>query len=800
MDVLFFAVSGLLTTYLPRQCFAMTTTTTTPTVLTGTMPSSSSSSSNQHNHSHRTVAMDERTNDTSLNQNFYNFNSVVFTVSLGLSFLLFTFNLLELFPQSWLMWIDTSTGHSDHGSSVVSTAVLTITDLYRVILWMITIHCMIVIPSGMGTSIMMMLMLRRQHDSNDHHSSSSDISRNNENHHENVNADDRKKRNVPKRAFVGRRHWTVRVFYYALKTTTSVAASTVWYYVLSPFYRMVQYYMIIPVRHKFTWCERYSFLPTTTSSQTGRRATNHSFLVRCCCYDPVLRKCVLYGSLVGTCALALLVRSIYPLVIEPQPEQDGSNSSLLLYSIKCLCAVGIIISTILNGFGSISLPYTCIAGLFVEPIPYEIIRKAEMELEQIKVNLNNKIQDFLTLSDETAGTTIPLGSVRSMSSNHTASPLKSSLTFWINPMRKRSRNFSEITNDAALQHRQKITTLSSEIEFLETLMDDMTNNVEEMRFTQSMSYDARTTLGKARSYMGIFFSVLLLSRLLAAWSNVGSEYLTTANGILSSLWRPQPTAATSTTGTNIDLVTRIVLWLSGHQMATTDSLHTISQCISLFVTAVLSISQIRVFLRTIATLQRRINNFYRKCYCQPLRFGCSNGINRMHHHHHRHGKMKLSSTFTDVTIASYMSRPPNQSPQHYHDSSVVEHRHQSSDATTPTLEYNVWFLSHPISFLLCCYCLACIVLTKMMLPVEFRTNFFNALVVLTNHEPQSHLFVIRTYTTDVLYSITALISGTVLAITLSFMRSNVRRIQLYSSNTCNNNHGINRSPSYNVAV
>jgi The Golgi pH Regulator (GPHR) Family N-terminal len=794
MDILFLAVSGVFTTYIPRQCLDLRT---------ATLPSSSSNSN-------PTMALDDtkknipttsslaysvfgQNNSNSITKNSH---SLLFTISLGLSLLLFTFNLLELFPQSWLLWIVTS------NNAAARAAAISITDLYRIILWMITIHCMIIIPAGMGIAVMMMIFSRNY--SNSDNTNEVRIDKNSKNDNKDDDADDRKKRNFYKRPASDqrkRRHWAVRIFIYTLSTGTNIFISALLSYVLYPLLRTIQYYIVIPVIHKFRWCFhcRYSFLPTTTTLASSQYRTNHLFIIRCW-YDSRLRKCILYGTILGIFVSALFLRSIYPLVFEPSHHQEQGNnidSNVLLHCIKSLCAVGVIISTILNGFGSISLPYTCVAGLFVEPIPHDVIRNAEVELEQIKVNLNNKVLDFTTLSNDTM--TVPLGSVNSSSGSHSASPPKASSSFWITTQKKRGirRNFSDFTSDATLQQRQKATSLSTEIEFLETLIDDMTNNVDEMRYAQSISYDARTTFGRLRSYMGIFFSILLLSRLMAAFTNVGNHYFT-ARGILPSFWRHQPTASI-TPRTNIDLVTQIVLWISGRNVATTESLHTISQCISLSLTAMLSISQMRVFLRTITNMQRRMNNLYRKCYCQPLRFGCNDRTNI----HHRRRKMKLSTSFTDATIASYMSLQSNQSPNSSSDSSIPGNRnHDGSSSISP--DDNIWFLSHPISFFLCCYCLACVVLTKMMLPLEYRTNFSNALLFLTssnNHHTvmTNTIFAIRTYTIDVLYSITALVSGTILAITLSFMRSNVRRIQLYSRNNYSDSGSI-RSPSFHSAL
>jgi hypothetical protein len=185
----------------------------------------------------------------------------------------------------------------------------------------------------------------------------------------------------------------------------------------------------------------------------------------------------------------------------------------------------------------------------------------------------------------------------------------------------------------------------------------------------------------------------------------------------------------------------------------------------------LSISQIRVFLRVMTTLQRRLNHLSNKCSCQPFH-RCTTNSNRRHN-------LILSSSFTDDTISSFLQQV-NHNQNHMNRNGTIIHGNY------------MWFVSYPISFLLCCYCLACIVLIKMMLPTEYRTNFSNALFMIStknlyNHSTTNSLFTIRTYTIDVIYTITALITGTILAISLSIMRSNVRRIH-YCSKFMSSNH------------
>jgi hypothetical protein len=73
-------------------------------------------------------------------------------------------------------------------------------------------------------------------------------------------------------------------------------------------------------------------------------------------------------NLILGCTFGLLavapITSLAPLVIESHP----TTATVLSTAVSWIYALGIIVSAILNGFGSVSMPHNCLAGLYLEPI------------------------------------------------------------------------------------------------------------------------------------------------------------------------------------------------------------------------------------------------------------------------------------------------------------------------------------------------------------------------------------------------------------------------------------------------
>lgn len=92
-----------------------------------------------------------------------------------------------------------------------------------------------------------------------------------------------------------------------------------------------------------------------------------------------------FGSICGVSSVIVIVCSLGPVVVK-----TPSDKSALSVIVSWLCAVGLMISSLMNGFGSVSMPYSCLAGLCLKPVRPEVIAKLEGELKSVLEALGNK--------------------------------------------------------------------------------------------------------------------------------------------------------------------------------------------------------------------------------------------------------------------------------------------------------------------------------------------------------------------------------------------------------------------------
>lgn len=670
MDVLLLAATGGLMACLPRRILSP--------VVPASQPSSPHRSINNNNHN--------------INRPLPGSGLLVFTISLGLSLTLFSLSVVELLPGSCLMWFSTTAETDQQDIDDLSAKTKsderrggwTISDAYRVVLWAMAIVCAVIIPSVIGTQVLLLAKTSAEDAINSREEKPSDH-------------DDKMRKG--KFSSILTRHWFLRWLYRIVCAVVSSVFRAM-HYTLAPLWRWVR-------TSGSGLCEKIQ-LPVLQSDRgalekRGFRVllSSSSSVFQRFWYDPMFRRCVFLGSVGGTSFFCSLLLLVSPSVIEPSRttmihDLIESRHLFLLRVVSWLCSVGILLSTVLNGFGSISLPYSCLAGLFLEQIPRDAIVNAEVALERARTSLSEKINDV----NSGGMINVPLG-------HSQPTPVSSGSSSTLNRFiwKKVSRNFSGMGDEVS--RRKQV--LRTEIEFLETLIDEMSADIEEMRASDTVSSEARSSSGRIRSWIGVFGSVFLLVRLAWAMSSVWSQY---TFGLIA--YR----------ASRVDPVTRIMLWLTGNHIVRDKDFHTLAQFVSLAITACLSFSQMRTFLRICATVQRRFANFYRRCHCKPR---CR------------------------ASMVDYDDIPLDVSP--------------FNKETT-------WYLSYMISLLMCCYCLACVVLTKMMLPDEYRSSFSSALHVSAT---ENDMFTIRTFTIDATFSVTAIFTGVILAMTLGIMRSNARR-------------------------
>lgn len=364
------------------------------------------------------------------------------------------------------------------------------------------------------------------------------------------------------------------------------------------------------------------------------------------------------GGFAGIVVTALSLKVIGPMVV------PAYSTEPLPVGISWLVSVGMMISAMLNGFGSVSLPYSCVAGLWLEPIQNDSISKAMVDLERTRDALKSKEQE----------------------QRESASPMSrsgESRSFWT--------NYGQ-DDDA---HRRQLAT---EVAFLRGLVIELEQDLRDMRASQHLAVLARTPMGRFRSYIGIVFSVVLVIRLCSACSQV----------LVARNLHQQAHA---------DLVTRLVAWLTGQNIVTVAEADVWSNLISLGLTAILSLSQIRTLIQKVLAVQNRLVKFCSCCYLPP------------------NEQITLPSSVSSNTVGG-----------------DKESGLQS-------------ILRHVLASIISCYFLACVVITKLMLPPDCRVSFS---AVVTG-------FMIRNETIQMTYLVSAGVSLVTFCLLLSVQRQHTNR-------------------------
>jgi hypothetical protein len=397
------------------------------------------------------------------------------------------------------------------------------------------------------------------------------------------------------------------------------------------------------------------------------------------------RNAILLGCICGVTSMLVVLCSIGPLVVRVNAE----NSTLSM-AVTWLCAIGLLLSSLLNGFGSVSMPYSCLVGLYLEPIRPEAIAKAEAELQSVNAAVESKRSEAREMA---VSITTRVNRLRANPPKNKAglSRLLPKLSSSFN--QKGATSFAEMGED--LTHKKQI--LQTEIEFLEILCKDMRADLDEMKHSQAMAAVARTKMGRIQSWLGVLFSLILLIRLISA-------------GV--SIWhRDAPLEPRLPKAPRGDFITTALLWLTGHHFVSQEDFTTVSQVVSLSLTAFLGFSQVRTFLRTLAAVNRRLDRFYKKCFCAK---------------------------------------------------SPITPRAEDSLGKSGGMYY------HVIASFTGCYFLSCIVITKMMLPEKYSSGFSSALGGMD-------LFTVNSHVVNMAYAFSAALTAAVLGMLFGIQRQNTLR-------------------------
>lgn len=541
-------------------------------------------------------------------------------LALALSLALFSLSIIEVAPSTWLVFL-----YRDEWAHVLSSrGNLTVMGAYAIVLWIFVMGIVVVLPASVGGQVFQMFAARGKDD-----------------------ADDKK---YSKR---WKSPWWIR---YSWQFTLLVL-SICYRIVLAPLARL-------GLRQAQRVFVKETVLIMTTNShhdgsRHGVKTLNRAKLQA----TSMSSTSVVLGGVCGIITALFILNTLGSLVI----RMHRPETHVLASVVSWLCAVGLLISSSLNGFGSVSLPYTCLSGIFLEPIRPETISMAEMELLCTTNSMESKIADLHSDSFNSSGIGDSSVSRRRAPAGKIA--------------------FSDFNSEESSRRKR---TLQEEIDFLETLIGELKEDIVEMKYAQEQANNARTLWGKVRSYVGCLFSVVLLIRL----------YTATVSIIVENVG-PQPEQE--------DPITTTLLWLTGHHLVSNEDYNTLSQGISLLLTAILSASQIRTFLRTVSAVNRRFMLIYRRCCIQRPR-----------------------------TSEGFLS-----------DSSYHKIHSQLLAALTG------------------CYFLSCVVLTKMNLPLQYRSSFAGALGGME--------YTIRTPVVNLVFCASAGISAMVLSLLFGIQRQNTKR-------------------------
>ena len=534
--------------------------------------------------------------------------------ALGLSMGIFSLSVLEVVPSAWLVVLD-------HGMiGILHSGYLSVTGAYWILLWALCSWTMLLLPGIVGGQVYArQTNLRRAHD-------------------------DRKSF----LQLLSPSPWWMRF----MATCIMLVGGIVVNVLLMPLSQLMRR-QLRPSKSEPMLILTHN--ASTAQDRSSPRSPNTM--------DGLSSKSYLIGASAGILTTLAILRTLGNLVIS-QPDEKYNMLSTL---VSWLCAIGLILSSILNGFGSVSLPHSCLAGFYLDPIQPAVMAQAEMELLSATKSLEVTAAE---LSDGAPAT--------STQRRKQASRSRSS--------------FADYGNNEEMALRKQ--SLQQDVDFLDMLVVELQQDISEMKYAQHMAEQARTPMGRVKIYLGMVFSVVLLVRLYTS---------------IMSFVQMDDTKSTSSTR---DPITTALLWLTGHHYVNQEDYTTLSQGISLLLTIFLSFTQFQTFLRTVESVHRRVLLLYRKCHCTQKR---------------------------DAT-------------------------HDADHTVAPT---NNPVYMHVLAGLTGCYCLSCVVLTKMNVPLEYRAGFSAALGGMD--------FRIQSSVLNLVFSVSAAVSATVLGLLFGIQRQNTKR-------------------------
>lgn len=520
MDLVLFSSCAILTKFISRQEHVKSTA-LAPSAAGRILRSPSERQTESYSSASIRAEVPSKASESSI---LYQSSHIIFQTTLLLSLWLFCLSILEAAPASWLLII--------HETS-------TFVQCYRINLWALCILLEVAIPTFLGVMIVVKLSGYETLTASSTSSPAASPSK------------------APKSPRIhtekGDRH-KIMLLFRVIMIGIRFSMATVWYL----------------LRRILAIC-----LPQRSSTTNGRdrcrtsgdRCTSSSRLVGYCSPKvalPVIFALSLSFWTLGTLSTIVIsdTDSTYT-ESESMPETQPKHKlgqyclwvigphSPLKFMVKMACALGMILASLLNGFGCASLPHSNLVGMYLKPTSAAVLAKVEEDYFYAAQNLEEKKYMLSGILQLSSTANVPTNTI-------------------------------------------KVKELREEINFLENLVGDMNGDIEEMKHSQHLALKARTISGRISWVLGVVFSVILVVRVILA----SSSFM-----YVSRVARSMP-------GQRRDPITMIVLWLSGHDIVSEEQYNLYLQGTSLILAGFLTASQVRNFFRVIGFLSRKFGQVF----------------------------------------------------------------------------------------------------------------------------------------------------------------------------------------------
>mmetsp|Transcript_24671 Transcript_24671/g.50837 ORF Transcript_24671/g.50837 Transcript_24671/m.50837 type:complete len:720 (-) Transcript_24671:113-2272(-) len=537
------------------------------------------------------------TNQSEFHQ-IYRISSWNFRACFVLSLWLFSLSILEAAPTSWLVIID-----QPHN----------FVQLYRVVFWSLIILLLVVIPSLLGIAFVLATFPSTSRrianitpDGDDKPDRSSFTT---------ANTSKLKSLSEVKTREDARR------CKHPLQLFLKISSIVVHFFVVASWFLLRRILRIIIPSSVYS-----TFVGRTRESSAGvdRRGSRNFIILRSIIFNIRRQRThylTLFLAAFGAVILSsMLMGSVMKVIIYYPAESTAdvldrnnfiawfrvkvntSHRYLLKCSVAMVCSFGMIIASTLNGFGSASLPHSNLLGKFLNPTCCSVLAKVEEDyhftvkiLEEKRLMLDDlKCSAFLSTSESRErGAMAAFQDCCRKTDTHILHTIQSPV-------------------NSVLSEKKRIQALREEISFLENLVGDLGDDIEEMKHSQQLALSARTPFGRVRGILGMVFSVVLVVRVaLATFSSAfifASSSTKTQSEPLVSTSSMQSTSPHSNS-TN-DPLTITIMWLIGHDIVSQRQYDLVLQGTSLLLAGILSISQVRNFLRVVSATGRKLSRIF----------------------------------------------------------------------------------------------------------------------------------------------------------------------------------------------